>query len=80
MSRWLPVPPPDRWRHDPQRLRALLAEYELSGSQAGALIGVDGRTMRRWTAIAEDVQRSEMPWSAWYALVHEVTRLAELER
>ena len=67
---YLPVLPPDRWQHDPERLRALLAVHELSGAQAGALIGVDGRTFRRWTAAKGG---SMMPYSAWYALTHIVT-------
>lgn len=68
MSRYLPVPPPASWQHDPERLREFLRERELSGAEAGALIGVDGRTIRRWTG-----GEREMPWSAWYALVHLAT-------
>jgi len=65
VSRWLPVPSPDKWQHDPERLRELLRERGLSGAAAGALIGVDSRTIRKWTG----GERS-MPYSAWYCLVH----------
>lgn len=59
---------PTDYQHSPDRLRAFLAEHKLTGSAAGALIGVDARTMRRWTG-----GQSDMPYSAWYALHHIVT-------
>lgn len=63
--RWLPVPPPESWQHDPERLRAFMSDCGLTGTQAGALIGVDGRTIRRWTG-----GEREMPYSAWHCLVN----------
>lgn len=66
MNHYFPVPPPQFWRHDPARLRALLAERGLTGSAAGALIGVDARTVRRWLSAHRGA--SQMPYSAWYAL------------
>lgn len=66
MSRaWLPIPPPGSWQHDPVRLRDFLRERGLTGAEAGGLIGVDGRTIRRWTG-----GERAMPYSAWYCLVH----------
>lgn len=64
MTRYLPIPPPESWQHDPERLRQFLTAANLSGSQAAALIGVDGRTIRRWTG-----GEREMPYSAWYTLL-----------
>lgn len=65
MTRWLPIPPPVAWKHDPARLKAFLVERQLSGAQAAALLDVDARTIRRWTG----GERS-MPYAAWYCLVH----------
>lgn len=56
------------YQHSPDRLRAFLSANELTGSEAGALIDVNSRTMRRWTG-----GQSAMPYSAWYALHHIVT-------
>lgn len=68
MSRWLPIPAPASWQHDPARLRQFLAEHHLTGDAAGALIGVRARTIRRWT---DDTSKSKraMPYAAWYCLV-----------
>lgn len=65
MTRYLPIPPPGSWQHDPDRLREFLRGHALTGAQAGALIGVDGRTIRKWTG-----GERPMPYSAWYCLVH----------
>lgn len=69
MSRWLPVPPPESWQHDSELLREFLRERGLSGSQAGALLGVDGRTVRKWTG-----NEREMPYSAWFCLVYRASQ------
>lgn len=45
-------------------IRALLALANLSGSKAGALVGVDGRTVRRWTG-----GNSTIPFACWALLV-----------
>ena len=71
MSCWLPVAPPESWQHDSERLRAFLRERGLSGAQAGALIGVDGRTVRKWTG-----DERAMPYSAWFCLLHRASQLS----
>ena len=63
--RWLPVAPPESWQHDSGVLREFLTAHNLSGAQAGALLGVDGRTVRKWTG-----NERAMPYSAWFCLVH----------
>lgn len=65
MTDWPHIPPPESWQHDPERLRDFLREHGLSGSKAGALIGVTSRTIRKWTGGEHD-----MPYSAWFCLVH----------
>lgn len=64
-NRWQPVPVPKDWRYDPRDLKKFLSEHRLTGEAAGELLGVDSRTIRRWTG-----GESAMPYSAWYCLVH----------
>ena len=64
---------PAAYQHSPDRLRAFLSDHGLTGVAAGALLGTDGRTIRRWTAEAGDKGAREMPYSAWYTLHHIVT-------
>lgn len=52
----------------PQQLRALLSSLELTGSQAGRIVGVDGRTIRRWTGGERPI-----PFASLYTLVHQAT-------
>lgn len=47
-------------------LRSLLRRWELTGSAAGALVNVDGRTVRRWTG-----NERHMPFAALYTLAHQ---------
>ena len=47
----------------PTELRLLLSRNGLSGSAAGRLLGVNSRTVRKWTG-----GTSEMPWAAWALL------------
>lgn len=64
---------PGQYQHDPDRLRAFLTAHKLSGSEAGELLGTDGRTIRRWTAEASAAGARDMPYTAWYTLHHIVT-------
>ncbi len=61
------------YKHDPDRLRAFLRANRLTAASAGELIGVDSRTMRRWTGAHGAPGSAKMPYSAWYALHHIVT-------
>ena len=47
-------------------IRAVLKQAGLTGSMAGQLLGVDGRTIRKWTGGERDI-----PYSAWRLLLHE---------
>ncbi|EEJ5117673.1 TPA: hypothetical protein N2G45_002873 [Salmonella enterica] len=47
-------------------VRLMLSICELSGSQAGSLVGVDGRTIRKWTG-----GDSSIPFAAWALFVEE---------
>lgn len=51
----------------PTDVRALMRSSGLTGSQVGDIVGVDGRTVRKWTG----GERS-MPYSAWRLLLLEV--------
>lgn len=55
--------------YSPDALRGLLARHTLTGSQAGRLLGVDGRTIRKWTAGNSVSTHRDMPQSAWWLLL-----------
>lgn len=55
--------------YSPDGLRAALARHALTGSQAGRLLGVDSRTIRKWTAAADINNHRDMPESAWWLLL-----------
>lgn len=55
--------------YSPDALRQLLTRHELTGSQAGRLLGVDSRTIRKWTAGDAVSSHREMPKSAWWLLL-----------
>lgn len=50
------------------KLREFLRENELTGSSAAGIVGVDSRTVRKWTASEEAENRRAIPWSAWTLL------------
>lgn len=56
-------------KYSPNALREVLHRHGLSGSQAGRLLRVDGRTIRKWTAAAEVATHREMPESTWLLLL-----------
>jgi len=51
-----------------EELREFLKKNGLTGAEAARLVGVDSRTIRKWTASAEADNRRSMPWSAWALL------------
>lgn len=55
--------------YSPDALRGLLTSHKLTGSQAGRLLGVDGRTIRKWTAGDTVSTHRDMPQSAWWLLL-----------
>jgi hypothetical protein len=55
--------------YTPDALRAVLARHSLTGSRAGRLLGVNSRTIRKWTAPNEIANHHDMPDSAWWLLL-----------
>lgn len=55
--------------YSPDALRDVLARHGLSGSKAGRLLRVDGRTVRRWTGGMHQKGRQDMPESTWLLLL-----------
>lgn len=51
-----------------EELREFLIEHGLTGAAAARLVGVDSRTIRKWTASEEAANRRSIPWSAWALL------------
>lgn len=49
-------------------LRQFLKDHNLTGAAAAKLVGVEARTVRKWTASAEAENRRAIPWSAWTLL------------
>ena len=49
-------------------LREWLKEHRISQMKAAGIVGVDGRTFRRYTAPLEQPGHSSLPWSAWTLL------------
>lgn len=61
-----------RWRAGfepptPDEIREFLKSHDLSGSEAGEIVGVDPRTIRRWTGGDRAI-----PYAAWRLLILEV--------
>ena len=55
--------------YTPDTLRDVLARHSLTGSRAGRLLGVDSRTIRKWTAARDIANHRDMPESAWWLLL-----------
>ena len=51
-----------------EQLRDFLREHSLTGAAAAAIVGVDSRTVRKWTASGDAANRRAIPWSAWILL------------
>lgn len=60
----MPYATPEYVPPTPDDIRAALKSGELTGSQAARLLGVSGRTVRKWTG-----GEQRMPYSAWRLLV-----------
>jgi hypothetical protein len=52
----------------PEVLREFLRIHDLTGAAAARLVGVDSRTVRKWTAAEGADNRRAIPWSAWSLL------------
>ncbi len=50
------------------QLREFLRRNEITGSSAARIVGVDSRTVRKWTASEDADNRRAIPWSAWILL------------
>jgi hypothetical protein len=55
--------------YSPDALRAALKRHDLTGSQAGRLLGVDSRTIRKWCSPPDSPSHRAMPESAWWLLL-----------
>lgn len=53
---------------DSTTFREFLKAHELTGASAARIVGVDSRTVRKWTAYDEADNRRAIPWSAWTLL------------
>jgi hypothetical protein len=51
-----------------EQLREFLKSHELTGSATAGLVGVEPRTVRRWTAYESAANRQPIPYSAWTLL------------
>lgn len=51
-----------------ERLREFLKAHNLTGATAAGLVGVEPRTVRRWTAYESAANRQPVPYSAWTLL------------
>lgn len=49
-------------------LRDFLNRHNLTGSMAGKLVGVDSRSVRRWTAPEGESSHKNIPWASWCVL------------
>jgi transcriptional regulator with XRE-family HTH domain len=56
--------------YTPANLRALLASAGLTQQAAANLIGVDGRTVRKWLADIDAPSHRDMPLKAWRKLIN----------
>lgn len=55
--------------YTPANLRALLSSAGITQQAAGQLLGVDGRTVRKWCADLETSSHRDMPLSQWLRLL-----------
>ncbi len=61
--------------YTPANLRALLASAGLTQQAAANLIGVDGRTVRKWVADVDSASHRDMPLHRWLQLLAAVATL-----
>lgn len=55
-----------------EALRAIMQEHNLTGAQVGEMVGVDGRTVRRWLAPENQDGHRAMPYAVWFTLISKV--------
>ena len=55
--------------YTPANLRALLASAGLTQQAAADLLGVDGRTIRKWLADVDSASHRDMPHYRWLQLL-----------
>lgn len=55
--------------YTPANLRALLSSAGLTQQAAADLIGVDGRTVRKWLADVDSESHRDMPLHQWRKLL-----------
>lgn len=55
--------------YTPANLRALLASAGLTQQAAAGLLGVDGRTVRKWVADLDNASHRDMPLTQWQKLL-----------
>lgn len=55
--------------YTPANLRALLASAGLTQQAAADLLGVDGRTVRKWVADLDNASHRDMPLTQWQKLL-----------
>ncbi len=51
-----------------EQLREFFRIHKLTGAVVARLLGVDSRTVRKWTAHKDADNRRAIPWSAWTLL------------
>jgi transcriptional regulator with XRE-family HTH domain len=61
--------------YTPANLRALLASAGLTQQAAADLIGVDGRTVRKWLADVDSDSHRDMPHHRWLQLLAATSKL-----
>ena len=50
-------------------VRAVIERISLTGSQVAALVGVQARTVRKWTSPPETSNHAPIPYAAWRLLL-----------
>ena len=55
--------------YTPANLRTLLASAGLTQQAAADLLGVDGRTVRKWVADLDNASHRDMPLAKWQKLL-----------
>ena len=53
---------------NPDAFREWLRENGITGAEAGRIVGVDSRAVRRWTAPPDQSGARSIPWAAWTLL------------
>jgi len=61
--------------YTPANLRTLLASAGLTQQAAADLLGVDGRTVRKWVADVDSDSHRDMPYCRWLQLLAAVATL-----